>query len=585
MSQPGASEIGVGFVIADTYEVTELIGQGGMGAVWAASHRRLPGKRVAVKVLLGANTESDALARFKREAEIASRIGHPNIIEVLDFHTLASGTPYMILEFLDGESLASRLKRGPIPLAQTLEIVRQVGSALHAAHREQVVHRDLKPDNIFLCPTDSGGVLGDRVKVLDFGISKIRNSSTVQTQESALLGTPQYMSPEQAFGRNKSIDQRTDVWALGTIVYEMLTGTPAFNGDTLAAVILSIVHEAAPSLKGRPGVPDAVVRAVDRALQKESEQRFPDVASFIAELTGKPLQTLDRKPIPSAVVRAVDALGSTAAGAPAPLPGGSLAHGSTQAASAVPSTTPSLATQPRGEVFVPPTHQTGAPTASRTPLYIGIGAGVLGLGAALFFGLARRAEDKKALLPDPNQGQVFAAAQTGDRRPAGEVAAAPAVAAAPPAAVQVAAAPAADPTADVGLQDGRLGAPGNGEGGTRAAAAASPSAKIAAAAPSPKMVAAPAARVKAAKESLPPEVVAELDAAEQALSGGDTANALHLARKTLTVQKSGRAFSVITRAYCRAGDLGNAKANFNSVSGAERSGVVRACKKYEIDLK
>src|SRR5581483_2240139 len=266
MTSPSASEIGVGTVVAETYEVTHLLGQGGMGAVWAAKHRRLPGKRVAVKVLHGGQAiDQEAFARFRREAEIASRIGHPNIVEVLDFNTLPSGTPYLILEYLEGESLASRLKRG------ALALVRQVGSALFAAHREQVVHRDLKPDNIFLCPTDSGGVIGDRVKVLDFGISKIRGSTTVQTQESALLGTPQYMSPEQAFGRNKSIDQRTDVFALGAIVYEMLTGTPAFGGETLAEVVLNIVHKPAPTLSGykTTKVPAKVVAAVERAMQKE----------------------------------------------------------------------------------------------------------------------------------------------------------------------------------------------------------------------------------------------------------------------------------------------------------------------------
>src|SRR5207248_2499859 len=122
------------------------------------------------------------------------RLGHPNIVEVIDFHTTPSGTPYMILEFLDGESLAARLKRvGALALGDALAVARQVGSALAAAHKNMVVHRDLKPDNIFLCPSDSGGVISDRVKVLDFGISKIRGSQTVQTQESALLGTPQYM--------------------------------------------------------------------------------------------------------------------------------------------------------------------------------------------------------------------------------------------------------------------------------------------------------------------------------------------------------------------------------------------------------
>ncbi|MFI5289762.1 MAG: serine/threonine-protein kinase, partial [Polyangia bacterium] len=377
MTAKGASEIEVGTVIADTYEVTALIGQGGMGAVWAANHRRLPGKRVAIKVLLGAASEPQALARFRREAEIASRIGHPNIVEVLDFNALPSGTPYMILEYLQGESLAERLRRvGAMACEPALEIVRQVGSALHAAHRADVVHRDLKPDNIFLCPTDSGGVLADRVKVLDFGISKIRNSQTVQTQESALLGTPQYMSPEQAYGRNKQIDQRTDVWALGAIVYEMVTGEAAFAGESLTQVIVRIIHDPPPSLVGRPGVPERVVKAVGRALEREADRRFPDVASFIEELTGKPLYTLDR-----AVPPRISAMASAATGAADPAELGVTA---TQASSP-----PSLGTQPRGEVIaVPPTHA-AAPRGLRAGKLLGIGIGVAGLAVALAVTLTR----------------------------------------------------------------------------------------------------------------------------------------------------------------------------------------------------
>src|SRR5579859_1098740 len=153
-----------GMVVGDTYEVVALIGRGGMGSVWSARHRRLPDKRVAVKVLHTGALDQEAYARFRREAEIASRIGHPNIVEVLDFNTLPSGAPYLVLEYLEGESLASRLRRGPLALEEALEIMRQVGSALQAAHAAEVVHRDLKPDNIFLCPTDSGGVIGVHAK-------------------------------------------------------------------------------------------------------------------------------------------------------------------------------------------------------------------------------------------------------------------------------------------------------------------------------------------------------------------------------------------------------------------------------------
>src|ERR1700690_1977343 len=142
------SPIAVGSIIAETYKITAELGVGGMGSVWAAEHLRLPGKRVAVKVLHAALASGEILLRFRREAEIASRIGHPNIVEVLDFNTLPGGESYLVMELLSGESLAARLRRGRLTEKAALDIARQIGSALFAAHQMNVVHRDLKPDNI-----------------------------------------------------------------------------------------------------------------------------------------------------------------------------------------------------------------------------------------------------------------------------------------------------------------------------------------------------------------------------------------------------------------------------------------------------
>src|SRR5436190_8495630 len=260
-----ASVLDVGVVVAEAYEITGLLGKGGMGAVWAARHLRLPGKRVAIKVLLGGMDDPQALARFRREAVVASRIGHAGIVEVLDFNQLSDGTPYQVLEYLAGESLGARLRRRPLPVETALDSARQMGSALAAAHRAGVVHRDLKPENIFLCPTDAGGVVAERVKVLDFGISKIRGSQTVKTQDQVLIGTPQYMAPEQASGQNAAIDERTDLFALAAIVYEMLAGRPAFSGDSVVAVIMNVVTGTpAPLTSLVPGLPASVVAAVER---------------------------------------------------------------------------------------------------------------------------------------------------------------------------------------------------------------------------------------------------------------------------------------------------------------------------------
>jgi serine/threonine-protein kinase len=294
MTRSADGDLRIDSVLRNTYQIVSVLGRGGMGSVFLAQHLRLPGKQVAIKVLRSdERLGPDVHARFRREADIASRLGHPNIVEVLDFDTLEDGSPFLVLEYLRGESLADRLRFGPLPLELVFSFVRQMGSALQTAHRAGIVHRDLKPANIFLVPTDSGGVVGERVKLLDFGISKVIASETVQTQEAVLIGTPQYMSPEQAQGRNSQIDARTDVFALGCIVFEMLAGTPPFGGESLVQIIYRIVHEPPASLATlAPGTPAHVLAAVERALAKKPEERYPDVASFIADLTGSPLHSL-----------------------------------------------------------------------------------------------------------------------------------------------------------------------------------------------------------------------------------------------------------------------------------------------------
>ncbi|QSQ23349.1 protein kinase [Pyxidicoccus parkwayensis] len=294
MTRPSDGDLRTDTVLRNTYKIASVLGRGGMGSVYLAQHLRLPGKQVAVKVLRGGeHLTQEIFTRFRREAEIASRLGHPNIVEVLDYDTLEDGTPFLVLEFLRGESLQSRLERGRIPLDEVFSYTRQMGSALQAAHGAGIVHRDLKPANVFLVPTDSGGVVGQRLKLLDFGISKVLTSETLQTQEATLIGTPQYMSPEQAMGKNREIDARTDIFALGCIVYEMMSGKPVFGAGTLAQMIFRVVYEPAEPLGPLcPEAPASAVSAVHRALSKSADERYPDVASFVEALTGSPLHTL-----------------------------------------------------------------------------------------------------------------------------------------------------------------------------------------------------------------------------------------------------------------------------------------------------
>ena len=276
-----------GVVIAETYEIERQLGRGGMGEVWLARHRRLAGKQVAVKVLhVDRQLPQEALGRFKREAEIAARLEHPNIVQVLDFNTLPTGQPYLVMEYLKGQSLAARVRGRKFDLPQVSGIMRQVGAALQAAHRAGVVHRDLKPENIFVIPT----AVGDQVKVLDFGISKLSDSNMVQTTDSVLLGTPLYMSPEQALGHNSDVAPQSDLFSLGSICYELFTGQAPFYADNIAKVVFRIAYEKhAPLATLRPDLPQHALNAVEHALEKERHRRTKDIDSFVLELTGQAL--------------------------------------------------------------------------------------------------------------------------------------------------------------------------------------------------------------------------------------------------------------------------------------------------------
>src|SRR3982751_6219445 len=220
-----------GTLIGGTYRIVRHIGSGGMGEVYEATHERLA-HRYAVKFLHpGVREHPEALPRFMREAQVTSRLRHPGIVSVVDFNTLPDGTAYLVMEYLEGESLGTLLARtGPLPLARVVEITDQLSAALTAAHAQGVVHRDMHPQNVFIVPAARGE--RERVKILDFGISKIASISQKITGTAAVLGTPQYMSPEQAEGKTEQLDAASDQFSLGAIVYEMLTGRAAFSGET-----------------------------------------------------------------------------------------------------------------------------------------------------------------------------------------------------------------------------------------------------------------------------------------------------------------------------------------------------------------
>ena len=605
MTQPAASDIRVGAVLRDTYEITSLLGKGGMGTVFLARHRRLPGKQVAVKVLHNsASLNPELYARFRREAEIASQLGHPNIVQVLDFDTLQDGAPFLVMEYLRGESLEQRLTRGPLPVHEALSITRQVCSALQAAHRAGVVHRDLKPANVFLVPTDSGGVVAEQVKLLDFGISKMLDSQTLQTQDAVLIGTPQYMAPEQALGKNSEVDARTDIFALGCIVYELLSGRPPFAGDggSIVQVVFRIVHgQPEPLASLCPGLPSEVLGAVEKALAKSPQDRYPDVGSFIAELTGSPLQSLAGAAIPTFS-------SSRAASVPS-----SAADDGGFAATHMPSSTarfpaPAAATPDEGGFAA--THMPSSTARFAAPAAVTDERGLA----------ATHVPSSMASIPAP-------VAQPAPVSPAPVV---PAAAVAPvPEAVQVTA-PLAVPARSkpgMGVVAGAgmlvlalvaLGgwfatrsAPGPASGAPDTVAATTPvpapeapEVPEAPAAPEPVAAPEPIAAASAptapvatatklstrpsASEVMPEEVRELIEQAESALTGGEVEEAIRLARASQRMKLTPASFSVLTRAYCRQKDLAGANARWREgsqkMSPQERSKVIKFCAKHDIEL-
>ncbi len=270
------------------YRVIALIGEGGMGAVYRAEHT-LIGKRAAIKVLrpeLSANDEM--VQRFFNEARAAARIEHPGIIDVYDFGR-HDGRAYLVMELLDGEPLSALLARGPLVPDDARRIARQIASALAAAHDASITHRDLKPDNVFLA-RDEAAVGGTRVKLLDFGIAKLTEadgSSSVETRTGAVMGTPVYMSPEQCRGTGE-VDHRTDLYALGCILYEMLSGRPPFTARGAGELISAHLTERPRSLaQAAPRAPAPMATLVDRLLAKTPSNRVQRARDVVAALDGE----------------------------------------------------------------------------------------------------------------------------------------------------------------------------------------------------------------------------------------------------------------------------------------------------------
>ncbi len=278
-------EVVEGQILAGKYRIERVLGRGGMGLVVAAMHLQL-GELVALKFLLPeAISNPEALARFDREARAAVRIKSEHVARVSDVGVLDNGAPYMVMEYLQGLDLSVWLaQRGVLPPEQAVEFVLQACEAIAEAHALGIVHRDLKPANLFVIERPDGGL---SVKVLDFGISKTTGPSSygaAMTRTSAVLGSPLYMAPEQMQSA-KDVDSRADIWALGVLLYELVSGRTPFPGETMAELVLKVVTAPPVALRAVCAhVPAGLEAAVHKCLQKDRAARFPTVAELAAAL-------------------------------------------------------------------------------------------------------------------------------------------------------------------------------------------------------------------------------------------------------------------------------------------------------------
>ena len=267
------------FVIGENigpYRLVEQLGQGGMATVFKAYHPELD-RYVAIKALHPAFAEDDTfLARFQREARVVAKLEHPNIVPIYDYSQYEN-RPYLVMKYIEGETLKARISNGIIPMEESLRIIETIGSALQYAHEKNVLHRDIKPSNVLISKDN-------QVYLTDFGLARMAQSSDKTLTTDMMIGTPQYISPEQALAK-QDLDTRTDIYSLGVVIYELLVGKVPFTADTPFAIVHDHIYTPLPLPRTiNPGLSESTERVLLKALAKDKEDRYSNVSSMIEAL-------------------------------------------------------------------------------------------------------------------------------------------------------------------------------------------------------------------------------------------------------------------------------------------------------------
>jgi serine/threonine-protein kinase len=390
-----------GTQVTSVVRLVRPLGRGGMGAVWVAEHQTLR-TEVVVKFMADALAfDPVSLARFSHEASAAAAVKSPHVVQMLDHGFTDDGTPFIVMELLDGEDLRKRLQRdGVIPLPELGVIISQACKALGRAHSTGIIHRDIKPDNIFLCRTDDGEPF---VKLLDFGVAKSAGPTEFHmTQTGVMVGTPFYMSPEQAVGA-PAVDATTDLWSLGVVAFEAMTGTRPFDGPTIGALTIAICNEGPPVPSAiNPSIPTHVDAWLARVCARDRTKRFPTAKvmseALAAALRGDLLPPV--VPLAFAETFTPDPSALAAAQLRPPTPVGPAASSTLPletASGLATTTTPLSRTTDRPlrppTPFAPVQTPLTRPTAPRRTAYVAGGVFVIGLGVALGFAFAEREVD------------------------------------------------------------------------------------------------------------------------------------------------------------------------------------------------